>query len=227
MPAWVRVLASHLVSVAVMLALMFQAGESPRVFIYGFFFNYLYQLLTLRGLLALHDSGGAGARRLARALSRRPHPGQVSMPLTVHNNSSVSPGGLGAYLLVVAVCAFFTFVLVNVKNQELGTPVATILAELRLGAFAGGLWWLLDLVDRRLAIRFGEPLWVNFGYNSLETTLIAITTLAGGAFAVFVESPWPYFWALVAFKTWFDVWRETRFPRTDHPLASEEAVLRD
>jgi hypothetical protein len=210
-----------------MLALMLAAGEGPRVFVYGFFFNYLYRLLTLAGLMALHDSGGALARRVARALSRPPHPEQPSMPVRVETKTSSSPGGLSAYLAVVAGCAAFTFVLTNVKDQEIVTPVATILAELRLGAAAGGLWWLLDLVDRRLAIRFGEPAWSNFGYNSMETTLLAVTVLTGGLVSAFAESPWPYFVALIVFKTWFDVWTEARYPRTEHPLAGERPVLRD
>jgi hypothetical protein len=30
---------------------------------------------------------------------------------------------------------------------------------------------------------------------------------------------------LVVFKTWFDVWEETKFPRGAHPM--KDAILRD
>lgn len=225
MPSWIGVLASHLVSAAIMLALLVHAGESPRIFIYGLFFNYLYRLLTLRGLVALHASGGTRARWLAAALSRPPHPARPPYPVTVTDERGTRPGGLGAYLAVLVICAFFTFVLVNVKDEKIATAYAVIADELLAGFLAAGLWWLLDLVDRRTTVRFGQPLWVNFGYNSSEATLLAVTTLTGGVVSAIMASPWPYFIVLVAFKTWFDVWDESKFPRGEHPM--EGAILRD
>jgi hypothetical protein len=226
MPSWIGVLLSHLLSVAVMLALLLKAGESPRIFIYGLFFNYLYRLLTLRGLIALHDSGSPRGRKLAAALSRPPHPARPTYPVTVQDSSGIRPGGLGAYLIVTAAAAFFTFILINVRDQKIVTPVDVIADELLAGLVAGGLWWLLDLVDRRATLAFREPLWVNFGYNSSETTLLAVTILTGGVASGILGTPWPYFVVLVALKTWFDVWDESKFPRGEHPRA-EVAILRD
>jgi hypothetical protein len=226
MPSWTGVLASHLVSVAIMLALLLRAGESPRIFIYGLFFNYLYRLLTLRGLIALHDSGTPRGRALAAALSRPPHPARPTYPVTVTDDKGTRPGGLGAYLAVLVVCAFFSFVLVNVKDQSIATPPDVIADELLAGLLAAGLWWLLDLVDRRITVRFGDPLWVNFGYNSSETTLLAVTVLTGGVASGVLGTPWPYFLVLVAFKTWFDVWDESKYPRGAH-RAAEGAISPD
>ncbi|OFZ94486.1 MAG: hypothetical protein A2Z64_10200 [Betaproteobacteria bacterium RIFCSPLOWO2_02_67_12] len=216
-PASLRVLLSHLASLAVMLGVMLKTGESPRIFVYGLFFNYLYRLLTLRGLAALHDSGSARGRRLARALSRPPHPARPPFPIMVGDGADAKPGGFAAYLFVLAVFAWFTFATINVRDHEIATPLRVIADELLLGLLAGGLWWLLDLADRRITLRFGEPLWTNLGYNSLETTLVAVTVLTGGIASAVMESPWPYFLTLIAFKTWFGVWDETKFPRGEHP----------
>ena len=224
MPASVRVLLSHVASVAIMLALMVKEGESPRIFIYGLFFNYFYRLLTLRALIELHARGTARGRWLARALSRPPHPNRPPYPVTVGEGADAKPGDLAAYLFVLAVFAYFTFMTINVKNQEIGTPLRMIADELLHGFFAAGLWWLLDLVDRRITLRFDEPLWANLGYNSLETTLVAVTVLTGGIASAFMETPWPYFVALVAFKTWFDVWDASKFPRGEHPPEAERAM---
>lgn len=224
MPASVRVLLSHVASVAIMLALMVKTGESPRIFVYGLFFNYLYRLLTLRGLIALHASGTAQGRRLARALSRPPHATQPPFPIMVGDGADAKPGGFTAYLFVLAVFAWFTFATINARDHEIGTPLGVIADEVMHGILAGGLWWLLDLVDRRITLRFGEPLWTNLGYNSLETTLVAVTVLTGGIASAVLETPWPYFLTLVAFKTWFDVWGEARFPRGEHPPEAGRAI---
>ena len=213
MPSWGGVLASHVIGFAIMLALMLAEGENPRIFIYGFFFNYLYRLITLHGLLLLDASG---AQTLARLLSRPPHPKKPSLPVRVESGGTSRPGGFGAYMVVMAAFAGFTFILVNVADQKLVTPVPQILAELGSGLYAALLWWLLDLVDRRISIQFGEPAWKNFGYNSMETSLLAITVLTGGIASAVMETPWPYFAALVLFKTWFDVWEEMHYPRAAH-----------
>ena len=214
MPSWGGVLASHVIGVALMLWLMLQpGGENPRAFIYGFFFSYLYRLVTLQGLLVLD---GAGAQSLARMLSRPPHPERPSMPVHVETKTEKRPGGFGIYMVVMAAFAGFTFIVVNVKDDQIGTPTALIQSELASGLTAALLWWLIDLVDRRITIQFGEPAWKNFGYNSMETSLLAVTVLTGGVASAIMETPWPYFAALVIFKTWFDVWEEKNYPRARH-----------
>lgn len=222
--ASLRVLLSHLASLAIMLGVMVKTGESPRIFVYGLFFNYLYRLLSLRALVALHASGGARGRRLARLLSRPPHPDRPSFPILVGDGADARPAGFAAYLFVLALFAWFTFATINVKDHEIGTPLRVIAEELLHGFFAAALWWLLDLVDRRITLRFGEPLRSNLGYNSLETTLLAVTVLTGGIASALMESPWPYFLTLMAFKTWFDVWEETKFPRGEHPPEPPGAI---
>ncbi|MBI2752983.1 MAG: hypothetical protein HYX46_05660 [Betaproteobacteria bacterium] len=215
-----RVLLTHLASVAVMLAVMKATGESPRIFVYGLFINYLYRLLTLYGLARLREAGGTRGRDLARLLTRPPHPQRPSYQVTVETSSSISPGGLGAYLVVTVVLAGFTFILVNVANQEIATPGPVLADELKWGFAAAGVWWLFDLVDRRITIRFGESLPTNLGYNSAETTVLALTVLTGGVISGFSGSPWPYFLTLVFFKTLYEVWDEAKFPRGEHPPAT-------
>lgn len=229
MPPSIRILLSHVASVAVMLLLMAMTGESPRIFIYGLFINYFYRLLTLRLLIGLYASGDGRGRRLALALTRPPHPARPPFPVTVGEGEDAKPGGLAAYLIVLAVCAYFTFMLINVKDHEIGTPLRVVANELRHGFVAGLAWWLLDLVDRRITIRFGDPLWMNLGYNSLETTLVAVTVLTGGIASAVMESPWPYFVTLIAFKTWFDVWDESKFPRGEHTPEEKvpEEIIKD
>jgi hypothetical protein len=39
-----------------------------------------------------------------------------------------------------------------------------------------------------------------------------------------METPWPYFVVLVVLKTWFDVWEDARYPRTEHPRAAGPAA---
>ena len=217
MLAAIRVLITHLLSVAVMLVVMAANGESPRVFVYGFFFSYFYRLLTLQGLLELHASGSAHGRWLARALSRPPHRARPAFPVTVGEGAGAVPGKLKDYLVVVAICACFTFFLINMEDHEIATPTRVIVDELLHGFLAAALWWALDLIDRRLTIRFSDPLWANFGYNSTQTTLLAVTVLTGGLASALTGSPWPYLLTLIAFKTWSDVWDESKFPRGEHP----------
>ncbi len=212
-----RVLATHLAAVAIMLAVMMASGESPRIFVYGLFINYFYRLLTLYGIVRLHRTGGESGRRLARALTRPPYPAQPSFQMTVGEGAGALPGGIKAYLFVWAVLAYFTFMLVNVKDQKIATPTPVILDELAMGLAAGLLWWLLDLADRRITLNFARDLPTNLGYNSGETTTLAATTLTGGVASGFLGSPWPYFLALLVFKTWSDVWYETKFPHGEHP----------
>jgi hypothetical protein len=215
-----RVLLTHLASVAVMLGVMMATGESPRIFVYGLFINYLYRLLTLYGLARLHAAGGARGRGIAERLTRPPHAAQPSFPVTVGEGAGAVPGGIKSYLFVLAVLGYFTFMLINVKNREIGTPAAVILNELAWGFAAGALWCLLDLLDRRITLRFDQNIPTNLGYNSGETTTLAVTTLTGGVISGLMDSPWPYFIALLVFKTWSDVWYETKFPRSEHPAES-------
>ena len=211
--ALLRILLSHLVSAAVMVAVTLRTGESPRVFIYGFFINYLYRLLTLRALVAAHDSGTGWGRTLARTLSRPPAPGLQSAPVTVTDSRGTRPGRLGAYLLVLLVCGYFAFMEINVRDQAFVTPWRVVRDEVTAGFWAAIFWWVLDLVNRRWTIQFSEPHWVNFGYHSSETALIAITTLTGGIASAVMGTPWPYFIALVIFRAWFDAWYEAHTGR--------------
>ena len=215
-----RVLLTHLASVAVMLAVMAATGESPRIFVYGLFINYLYRLLTLYGLARLHAAGGTRGRELARLLTRPPHPQRPSYQVTVETSSSIRPGGLGAYLVVTAALAGFSFILVNVADQEITTPAAVLRDELKWGFAAAGVWWLFDLIDRRITLRFSESLPTNLGYNSAETTVLALTVLTGGIASGVMGTPWPYFLTLIAWKTLYEVFDEAKFPRGEHPAAS-------
>jgi len=215
-----RVLLTHLASVAVMLAVMMATRESPRIFVYGLFINYLYRLLTLYGLARLHAAGFGRGRRFARLVTRAPHPQRPSYQVTVGEGDGAVPGGLMAYLFVLAVMGFFSFMLVNVRNQDFATPAQAVLDELSVGFLAAGVWWLFDLIDRRITIRFGESLPTNLGYNSAETTVVSLTTLTGGIASAVMGSPWPYFLVLVFFKTLYEVLDEAKFPRTEHPTES-------
>ncbi len=215
-----RVLLTHLASVVLMLAVMRATGESPRIFVYGLFINYFYRLLTLCGLARLHEAGPGRGRTLARLLTRPPHPQRPSYQVTVGDGADAAPGGMKAYLFVLAVMGYFSFMLVNVKDQEFAAPTQIVFSELGWGFAAAAQWWLFDLIDRRITIRFGANLPTNLGYNSAETTVLALTTLTGGIASAVIGSPWPYLITLFAWKTLYDVLDESKYPRGEHPAES-------
>jgi hypothetical protein len=196
------------------------AGESPRPLIYGFFFNYFYRLATLAALL--RNGGG-----IARLLSRPPHPERPSYQVTVGEGRDAVPGNLGAYVLVLGVLGLFSVLLLNVKDQEWGTPAQVFGEELLAGLAFGAVWWLLDLVDRRVTLRFDQDLVRNLGYNSSETTVLALTVLTGGIVSGVMDTPWPYFLALLAWKFLYDVWDEVKFPRGEHMPSAADPRMRD
>ena len=49
----------------------------------------------------------------------------------------------------------------------------------------------------------------------LNAAIVLLVGLTGGGVLGFMGSPWPYFLALLFFKTWFNAWYEIRFPRSD------------
>ncbi|MEW6689539.1 MAG: hypothetical protein AB1452_10675 [Pseudomonadota bacterium] len=212
------VLLTHVVSAGVMLGLLPWAEESPRPAIYGLFVSYFYRLATLAVLLPLHDAGGFG-KRLVRSLSRPPHPERPSYQVTVGEGARAVPGRFGAYLFVLAVLAFFSVIEINVAKQEFATPMRVFGHELRQGLWLGLVWWVLDLFDRRITLRFDQGVALNLGYNSAEITVLALTVLTGGVASAMMETPWPYFIALLAWKTLYDVLDERKYPRGEHPAA--------
>jgi hypothetical protein len=193
--AW-RAFASHAATAAAVVASVDYSGESPRIAIYGFYFHYVCLLLTAWACMRMHGSGRAALQRVARALTRPPRPGRPSTPVTEGGR----PARFRAYLIVMAALSWFTFVMVNVADQEIVTPGPVIRDELRWGLAVAAIWWLQDLWDRRVVMRFEEPLTTNLGWNSQGTTVGALAVLTGGIGSAVAESPWPCFVALLFFK---------------------------
>lgn len=191
--------------------------EGPRPLVYGFFINYFYRLVTLALVLRLHASGTGPGRAIARSLTRPPHPQRPSYQVMVGEGSASTPGGFGAYVLVLAVMAYFSGMMLNVADKQLVTPIGVFGEELLAGLGLGLSWWLLDLADRRVTVRFDQEVRLNLGYNSSETTVLALTVLSGGIVSAVMGSPWPYFIALLAWKTIYDVFDEAKYPRGEHP----------
>jgi len=215
MAPWAGVVASHAAGLAIMFGLMRYTGENPRIFIYGFFFAALYRLATVPVMLNLNDSDGAG-RTIARGLSRAPHPDRVPQSLKVATFSGYRSGGLGAYLALMVFFGGATFVMVNLQGR-LMTPMDVMKDELLRGLLAGLLWWVMDLVDRRITLRFDRSAEDNYGYNAGDSGTIALNTFVGGMMSLFQGSPWPYFYALIVLKTFDDVGHEIKYPCTEHP----------
>jgi hypothetical protein len=140
----------------------------------------VYLLLTAGACARLHASGNPALQALAQRLSRPPHTRQQSRPL-VDEVSGKALNLLG-YVGVLLVLFGLTFAMVNVRDQELSTSVPVIFAE------------------RRVVMRFDQPVTTNLSYNAQGAPVGAFTVLAGGIASAPIASPWPCFAMLLLIK---------------------------
>jgi hypothetical protein len=205
-----------------MLAVMALSGESPRTAIYAFFFNYAARLGVLGWLQFQGKRGGGFWARFARAVTRPPHPQQPTACVVTRGDTD-EPAGLGGYWIMAAGLGFMTFMIVNSAKTQFVTPGAVVVSEMRWALVLTPVWLLQDLWDRKLTLRFDQPLTTNLGYNSAETLIALVALLIGGPGSVFLGSAWPYFVALAGLMTLRDALGERRFPRGEHaPAASRQ-----
>jgi hypothetical protein len=216
-----RTVTIQLLGTGFMLAGLLFTGESPRIVFYGFFFNYILRLPTIALFLRWLNTGDPERRRLAERFTRRPSPGRPSFPVTVDTGGGPVIGSLGSYLLLmVLLFACFGFPLVNVADQQFITPWRAVLSELSWALVAAAVWWVQDILDRRICLNPQENLPVNLGYNSNETTVAALTILFGGPASAVSGSPWPALLTLMGFRHLYCLWEDLKWPPADPPPAS-------
>jgi hypothetical protein len=207
-----RTVAGQAAAASLLVAGIYGSGESPRIAIYGFFFNYLYRLPTLALLNRWLTGPREDRKRLAQRLTRRPNPNRPSFPVTVDTGKGPVAGSLFSYLFVMTVLFGLTLLLVNTADQKIITSQGVLLSELAWAALMGFVWWIQDLFDRRLCLAPGANLPHNLGYNSNETGVAALTVLTGGAAGAMSGSPWPCFVVLLIIRNWASLWEDIRWP---------------
>ncbi len=218
------VLFVNAVSLALVVGGIVWSGESPRVGVYVFYFNYVLRLVTFHFLYITHGLGGPAWRRVALAVTRRPYRDQPSHPVR-HGDYSGPPAGTGAYLIVMIVTGFFAFMLMHAgPDKKLHISWPTVLHEAGWALALSPVGWLQDLWDRRITVNFRESIETNLGYNSSETTIAAVAVLTGGMLSVVFHTPWYLAGALLGFHHLFAVWEDLAKP----PAAGDELpVIKD
>lgn len=205
------VVASHIASLAFAVHTTLTSGVRPHILLYAFLIDYLLRLGTIR---ALHRSAASPAggwlRAVAPYVSRRPADGQPSYPIT--EGESGRPTGLSGYLIVMAACSFFAFMLANVdSDRELALDLATGVNDVSWAMVIGTVYWVNSLIARTMVIHPGQALSTNFGYNSREVTVLALAVLTGGVVVVarqaldYGASAWAVMGPLLAFRTAYDL----------------------
>jgi hypothetical protein len=206
-----RVLLVHSVALAIILWGMRRTGERPQALFYAIFVDYGLRLLTIETMARVLR--GEWLPALAPAvpyLSSRPEPGRQSYPVRWGDNGPAA--GLSAYLLVMTFVAALAFVLMHVNaDQELDVDFATVLRDLGGGVLFGALYWLESLAARSILVDPSASRPVNFGYNSREMTVLALSLLAGAVVVVVRQgmdlpaSGWAVAGPLLAWRFLFDV----------------------
>ena len=210
MPA-LFVMLAHIVTLAVVVAGIVRSGQRTQVLLYAFILDFSFRLLTIHAITRILRQKPSG--RLSWVMSlvcSPPAPGQLSYPMT--EEESGRPVGPGAYAAVVALLAFFAFVLGNVNaDRKLDVDLATLLGDLRWAVAFGLFYWVQSLASRGTVIDPAVSREINFGYNTRDLTILALATLTAGGVVVFRQahnlpaSGWAMVGPLLAFRWLYDV----------------------
>jgi hypothetical protein len=205
------IVCSHLLSLALAIYTTRASGVPASILLYAFLIDYALRLGTIQLLHAAVAAGpGTFASALAASVSRVPARGQQSYP--VREGEGGPPARLGAYVVVLIVCSFFAFALMNVDSEgELDFSTAAGAANLAWALVIGGIYWANSLLTRTLVIHPDEPVTRNFGYNSKEVTILALAVLTGSVVVAIRQnmdldaSPWTVMGPLLCFRFLYDV----------------------
>ena len=205
------IFASHLLSLALAVYTTRTSGVPVVILFYAFFIDYVFRLITIQVLYADLSRSRGIVHAIAPYISRLPRPGQESHP--VRKGEGGPPAGITQYLIVMATCAFFAFVLMHVNSdRELELAPAAGASDLGWALLIGAIYWLNSLLNRTIVIHPGEPLNRNFGYNSNEVSILAFSVLTG-AVVVGVRqnmglaaSGWTVMGPMLFFRFLFDLW---------------------
>jgi hypothetical protein len=211
----------HLLSLGLAIYTTWDSGVPVPILLYAFLIDYVLRLGTIQLLHAAMLTGRDGVVfALTPYISQLPGRGQHSHP--VREGEHGPPARLGIYLLVLLVCAYFAFVLMNVNadRQIDFTTIGSVL-DLKWALLIGVVYWANALLARTIVIHPAEPVTWNFGYNSKEVTILALAVLTGSVVVAVRQginldaSPWTVMGPLLFFRFVFDLSASLR--RIGHP----------
>lgn len=203
---------SHLLSLALAVYTTRSSGVRVEVLLYAFVIDYLFRLGTIQFLYGELKRGEASSvSALAPYVSRRPAPDQESHPL--QDGEGGPPARLGSYLVVMAICAFFAFILANVDaDREIRLTPGSAVEDLSWALLIAAIYWVNGLLTRVIVIHPAEPLARNLGYNTREMTILALAVLTGGLVVAYrqnaglEQSAWAVMGPLMGFKFLYELW---------------------
>jgi len=206
-----RVLLVHTVALVVVLWGLERSGARPHVLLWAVLVDYGLRLLTIEAMCRImRGDWGPALEPVALGLSSRPEPGRRSAPITWGDHGPAA--GLSAYVLVLACAVFCAFVLMYVdSSQRLDVDPATALRDALGGLLFGGLFWLESLAARSILVDPDASRPINFGYNSRELVVFALTVLTAAVVVVvrqangYGASAWAVVAPMLVWRYLFDV----------------------
>jgi hypothetical protein len=185
--------------------------QNPRILVYAFLLAYTLKLLTIEGILLVHEERifpfTAG---LLPYMSKNPPPGIVSQPFI--EEGSNKPIKLPGYLLLMGGIFFCIIIMLHVnKRHTLDFEWGVFFREISWGAFLAFFCWIGDVITRAIIIDVNASREINYGYNNREVVVIAFAVLLG-ALAVMVfqmrgqdPTPWVIYGPMLVLKQFSDM----------------------